>query len=211
MGSIIKNDGIRQWNIYVGCFFNQLRQQFPILLLPFCFNFHYVGLFGLLTRIVNYPISALANKISDVIFQEVGERLQLKRLVFSFQKKLFLCIFVVGFVGFALIALFSDLICHHLIDAKWSIDRNSLRILSVGGFFYFVSSSFKQIPILYSENRFFCNWHFCFFVGLFFVFVVQKMMSLTFITFLTLLTCVQIIFYLLHILKVLQILRKAEL
>ncbi|MDR0393396.1 MAG: hypothetical protein LBH52_04165 [Puniceicoccales bacterium] len=208
IGSIIKNDGVRQWNIYVGCFFNQLRQQLPILLLPLCFNFHYVGLFGLLTRIINYPTSAIANKISDVLFQEIGERLQLKQPVFSFQKTLLWCIFVVGLVGFVLIVLFSDLICHYLIDKQWNVDRHLLPILSVGGFFYFVSSSFKQIPVLYQENRFFCNWHFYFFVGLLFVFVVQKMMSLTFVTFLTLLTCVQTIFYLLNILKILQIVKK---
>jgi O-antigen/teichoic acid export membrane protein len=211
IGSIIENRGIQQWNICIGCFFNQLRQQLPILLLPFCFNCHYIGLFGLLTRIVSYPISIIANKVSDIIFQDIGERLRLKYPVCSFQKTLFWCIFFVGLISFVSIALFSDLICHYLIDKQWNVDRNLLRILSVGGFFYFVSSSFKQIPILYQKNRWFCNWHFYFAISLFLVFIVQKIASLSFITFLVLLTCVQIFFYLLNILKILQILRKAEL
>lgn len=204
----VKLIGIKNISISFGCLFNQLRQQTPMLLLPNCFGMHYVGIFGLLTRLINYPTASIANKISDIIFQEVGEMLRQRKNPQAFLRKMFCWIFLISSIGFSGILLFPDIICKIFVAKNWGLKAHDLQVMVLGALFYFLSSTVKQVPVLYKKNKIFLRWHFCFFLGILSVFFFQKIFNFNFFTFLCMVSCVQAFFCLWNIIKINFIVKK---
>lgn len=164
------------------------------IFIPFCFDMTFVGIWGVLTRIVNSPTAVLSNKISDVVFQEFGTCIRENRSPQRLFKKLFCMLFFISIFIFLLGFLGGDIFCALFFSKNWDIYDSYFQSLLPGACAYFLYSCFKQILIVYNKTKYYFYWHLLFTLTTMFIFGMQYFFNYKFQIFLNLISCVQTIF-----------------
>ena len=184
----------RQTSVMLGCFLQKIRLHMPSIFIPFCFDMFFAGIWGILTRLINGPTAVLANKVSDVVFQEFGTCIREKQSTQKLFKKVFYVIFITSLFILLTVSFCGDLFCDLFFPEKWEVNPSYLRCLLFGAWSYFLYSCFKQILILYNRTKYYLYWHLLFALTTSLVFLLQYFWNYSFQTFLNLISYTQALF-----------------
>lgn len=188
-----------QTAVMFGCFFQKFRLHMPNIFIPLCFDMTSAGVWGILTRLINSPTAILANKISDVVFQEFGIYIRENLSPQQLFKKLFNMLFFTSLFIFLSLFFMSDIVCDSFFSKNWNVRTSYLHSLLLGAWAYFLYSCFKQVLILYNKTKYYFYWHLLFTLTTMLVFGVQYLHGYSFQKFLNLISYMQAIFCLWNI------------
>lgn len=132
----------------------QIKSQMPTMLIRGCFGAEILGYYSIAMRLLNMPITLLANALGKVFFQHVSElkraggkigELTLKSLEKAMQ---------ISFIPMVCVMSFGDLVLTMIFGDNYLISGNILRIMTIYGFFMFLSMSVNGIAIVIEKQQY---------------------------------------------------------
>ncbi len=130
----------------------QIKLQLPTLLIGNFFGNTILGYYSVSMRVLNMPVTFLANSVGRVYFQKTSE---LKNNIYEIGKftlKSLNYAMKLGFLPLALIMTFADIFFMVIFGKEYLMAGNYTRIMSYYGFFMFLSMCTNGVAIVLNKQ-----------------------------------------------------------
>lgn len=132
----------------------QLKGQLPTLLISIFFGSKVLGYYSVSMRVLGMPITFLANSLGRVFFQNVSEIKRKGGEVGNFTLRSIVKAMKISLVPIILMLCFGDVAILILFGGDFIVSANILRIMTVYGFFLFLSMSVNGIAIVIDKQKY---------------------------------------------------------
>lgn len=132
----------------------QIKSQLPTLLIKSFFGSAMLGYYSISVRLMNMPITLLANSLGKVFFQKASEISRCKGNVGEFTLKSLQKAMKLAIIPLILMLTIGDLIIVLFFGEDYIVAGNILRIMSFYGLFLFLSMSVNGIAIVINKQKY---------------------------------------------------------
>lgn len=130
----------------------QIKVQLPTLLIGSFFGNEILGYYSVAMRVLNMPITFLANSVGRVYFQKASELKESIYEVGKFTLKSLNYAMKIGLIPLALIMAIADIFFVIVFGKNYSIAGNFTRIMAYYGFFMFLSMCTNGVAIVLNKQ-----------------------------------------------------------
>jgi O-antigen/teichoic acid export membrane protein len=180
---------------------NTVSLALPVLLVNHFFGQEITGYFDLSRLVLALPLALVATSISQVLFQQLTERIQEKREIKSLMKKTAKTLFVISLVLVIGTILFVFPAFDLLFGSEWQLSAHMTQVLVFSYAIKLIVSPMSSSFNALEKVRVSSIWQFCYFLLIAGVFVIP---SLTLDNFLYLILTIDCVAYTIYFLLILR-------
>ncbi len=129
---------------------NILSNQLPTVLLAAFFGDIYLGLYALVLKVLNMPVTLIGRSISQVFFQRISEIVAEKKQEYPFIIKMIIRLFLLGILPVIIMFLFGEQMFAFVFGEQW---RAAGKIASVFSIFYLFRFIYFSISSYFIVKR----------------------------------------------------------
>ncbi|WP_347548515.1 oligosaccharide flippase family protein [Pseudalkalibacillus hwajinpoensis] len=134
--------------------FLQIKGQLPILLISIFFGSKILGYYSVSMRVLGMPITLLANSLGKVFFQRVSELNRKGEQVGEFTLLSLEKAMKISFIPIVMMLSLGDLVTALLFGEDYIVSGNILRVMTLYGFFLFLSMSVNGVAIVIDKQKY---------------------------------------------------------
>lgn len=132
----------------------QLKSQTPTLLIKLFFGTKMLGYYSLAYRLLNMPVTFLANSIGKVYYQKISEKKNDLKSVGAITLKSLNVGINIAIVPITFILCFGDILISLVFGSEFIVSGNILRLMVFYGFFMFLSMCVSGAAIVINKQKY---------------------------------------------------------
>lgn len=132
----------------------QIKGQLPTILIKLSFGIEILGYYSVAVRLLNMPITFLANALGKVFFQQASEIKYNKGDVGEFTLNNLQKGMKLAFLPILGLITIGDILIISFFGSKYNVSANILRIMVIYSFFLFLSMSVNGIAIVLDKQKY---------------------------------------------------------
>ncbi len=132
----------------------QVKNQLPVILIKMFFGSVILGYYSVSVRLLNMPITFLANAIGRVYYQTIAEMNRMGQKIGEFTLKNMNRAMKIAVIPMIFILGMSDIICKIAFGEEFKVAGDICRIVAFNTFFMFLMMSTQGITIVIKKQRY---------------------------------------------------------
>jgi len=176
---------------------NSFATHAPLFIVTKQFGIEIAGQLTLVRTILSIPVSLISNNVSQVVFQQVSERVAHQQEFRSVLKNVFLLLIGLS-IGMSLLFIPFGTYIFKLYGDKWDLAGFMSQILVISFSFKFLVSSFSKILLSLEKIKWISIWQVIYLVMVVFLYLIVEYYDLELVSFLYCYLAIDLISYLIY-------------
>lgn len=133
---------------------SQIKNQLPVLLIRGFFGSEILGYYSVSVRVLNLPITFLANSVGKVFYQTIAEMRRKGQKIGEYTLRNINKAMKIAIIPMIALLSISDFVCSFVFGADYIVAGNITRIVAFNSFFVFLMMSTQGITVVLHKQKY---------------------------------------------------------